>query len=197
MSEDLFWKECEVNGNQGFVCPTDSPQYCYALNSGDEVQCSTWLDLFQTSGMSSDCSMCPALDIANCATQSGSECIECAEGQTLSEMQDLCLLTDCPSGMEANVDNECVVPEPNCESGHTLTTSNCQLCKPGFELKLGKCQELPDPENCAEIEMSNPEKTCNVCVEGQYADQNGKCTGTESSEDLSICEDTDDGEQDL
>lgn len=50
----------------------------------------------------------------------------------------------------------------------------------------GNCQALLDPSNCAEVELSNPERLCNVCISGQYVGPQGKCHLIEQQDTLII-----------
>jgi hypothetical protein len=159
------------------------------------VDCPTWLSIVLQFDISTSCSLCPAPAIDNCGTQSGDVCLECAEGYAASEMQDACLLADCAEGTEASLLGDCVVPLVDCAPGYTnniASGSICEMCKPGFELNQGMCLALPDPENCAEVELSNPERTCNVCNPGYYAGPYGKC----HQEDTATCQDSDNGATD-
>jgi len=73
-------------------------------------------------------------------------------------------------GQEATASGDCVVPVADCAPNSTTPMASgalyCTLCNPGFKLELGSCQALPDPENCGEVEMANPERICTVCSEG-------------------------------
>jgi len=64
---------------------------------------------------------------------------------------------------------------------------------------FGECQALPDPENCLEVEMSNPERICAVCNEGYEQDSNGVCVLEpidENNDNEGSCQDTDNGAKD-
>jgi len=120
--------------------------------------------------LETNCSLCPAGQIDFCATQSGDKCIECTAGFLTNEDQTMCLSSSCIATQESTADGDCVTPLPNCATGMSAKTTTgqvvCSQCKPGFKMDAGNCQALPDPENCAQVEMSNPERTCNVCNEG-------------------------------
>jgi len=81
LSEDIFWQVCtNDDNNHGYLCPADNDSKCHFLDDGSSVECSTWLDIVTQNQISSACSLCPASAIANCATQSGDLCVECASG---------------------------------------------------------------------------------------------------------------------
>lgn len=68
--------------------------------------------------------------------------------------------------------NECVLPIDNCRKGHTMnkdgysaSTTYCKSCVAGYKTQGAYCEELPDPDNCAQVLMANPKK-CEVCEEG-------------------------------
>jgi len=119
-----------------------------------------------------NCSLCPAGPIEFCATQNNDKCMECIDGYSVTATQDVCLKDACTAAMESDANGDCIIPVENCTPGHSSTATSgdvvCGLCKPGFEIdqKPYVCNALPDPENCAEIEMTNPERTCKVCNEG-------------------------------
>jgi len=86
----------------------------------------------------------------------------------------LCLQdTSCGQGESVNIYGDCVVPAWACEEGYTVE-DHCELCLPGYKDEQGYCVDLPNPENCLEVEMTNPERTCAVCIEG-YVEENGQC----------------------
>ena len=64
---------------------------------------------------------------------------------------------------------------------------------PGCKIDYLTCNALPDPKNSAEIEMTNPERTCKVCNEGQYAGPLGKCHPNEEDGGDEACKDSDNG----
>jgi len=164
-----------------------------------EVACPTWLALAAENNINSNCSLCPAPLIENCVTQSGDQCLECAEGYSVTELKDFCLEESCASvGKDSLPDGTCVDTPSNCEPGMIVSSGtteqvHCTKCLPGFNLVQGSCVALPDPENCAEIEMTNPRK-CIVCEEGYSADSNGQCQ--EEKEEPAACEDSDNGATD-
>jgi len=154
------------------------------------------------------CTRCPIPGIENCLTQSDAKCIECAEGYSASPDKDVCLLDICSDqGEESTEEGSCVKAAENCTPGQSTYTSSgldeykihCKLCKPGFKMFFGECQALPDPENCLEVEMSNPERLCAVCNEGYEQDSNGVCLlepTEENNDNDDICQDTDNGAKD-
>jgi hypothetical protein len=128
------------------------------------------MDIVAQNKLSTNCSLCPSNLIDNCATQSGDKCLECVSGFSASETMDVCLSDSCAATEESTADGDCVTPPANCAPGSSTLTDtgdvHCTACKPGFEMDAGKCLALPDPANCAQVELSNPERTCNVCNEG-------------------------------
>lgn len=170
-SEDLFWHTCTSHtGVNGYTCPSDTFAACLTLHDGSEVECSTWIDMIAEHNHATNCSLCPAAPIPFCATQNFDKCTACIDGYFADETQTVCL-KDCGAGLESTSSGECVSPVDNCTPGSTLMLDNgdiiCSLCKPGFEITTThECLALPDPENCAEVEMTNPERTCKLCNEG-------------------------------
>lgn len=41
----------------------------------------------------------------------------------------------------------------------------CKSCVAGWQTRETYCDELPDPQNCAEVQNANP-KLCLSCLEG-------------------------------
>lgn len=76
---------------------------------------------------------------------------------------------DWDAGEVENIANECVLPIDNCKKGHTMTQGDgslyCKSCVAGFQTGGAFCEELADPDNCAQVLMANP-KQCEVCEEG-------------------------------
>jgi len=141
------------------------------LEDESVVECSTWLEMAAENNVTSNCSLCAApAPIDFCANQAGETCLECNPGYSLNEHQYKCLADACAAGEESTARGDCVVPVPDCAPGstHKTTSGNliCKLCNPGFKIDSGNCQALPNPENCAEVEMSNPERICKVCNVG-------------------------------
>jgi len=172
-AEDIFWQQCaNSEGQNGYICPVDTFHACLTLHDGSEVECSTWLDMIAEHHFETNCSLCPAALIEFCATQNFDKCTECVEGYSANATQDACLADACGEGEESTASGDCVVPVKNCTPGMSTFSEQhdraiCDLCMPGFKItKPYVCAPLPDPENCAEIEMTNPERTCKVCDAG-------------------------------
>lgn len=115
--------------------------------------------------------MCPEEDIANCKQQDGSVCNQCDKGFVLEDNK--CeVKKDCGKYKELSPEGECVKPSKNCTEGQTSYINKwktkCLLCKPGYELvtKNGTCKNLPNPQNCIEINYTNPKRLCSVCKDG-------------------------------
>lgn len=152
-TEDIYWQPCtNTAGQQGYLCPSDMLTACYTLGDGSSVACSTFLDIVAQNNLTTNCSLCPAELIAHCAEQSGEVCLQCEAGYSVSALKDMCL-------------DGSTEPIENCEPGQTVG-SHCKACLPGFKIVSGKCQALPDPENCMQVEMTNPERKCKVCNVG-------------------------------
>jgi hypothetical protein len=140
------------------------------LSDGTAVDCPTWLDIVEYNQLETNCSLCPQGLINFCATQNNDKCVQCIDGFTVNAAGDVCLKNACTAAQDTTAAGDCVNPLPNCAPGRSVLTDAgdvvCSECKPGFKMAAGKCQALPDPEHCAQVEMSNPERTCNVCEEG-------------------------------
>jgi len=141
------------------------------LQNGEQVECSTWIDIVSQNKIDTACFRCPAPGIANCGKQSGDQCLECNSGFQVSDTKDVCLKSSCTAAQESTADGECVAPVPNCKPGSTDKPVGgfapfCRECKAGFKLDAGNCQALPDPSNCAVVTMTNPERLCEVCNDG-------------------------------
>ena len=132
------------------------------------------------------CTSCPA----NCLDCSGSACIECALGFTLSN--NVCVKKcqlPCVS-CAANLPSVCT----SCQEGSTLfgstcvlsmtcnTDNSCTYCGQGHNYFLvrtsntgGYCSQCPTISNC--IQCSEVDASmCIVCKNGYYVEANGTCT---------------------
>lgn len=171
-SEDIFWQECKNhNGYNGYICPADTFHACLTLHNGDEVDCSTFIDIVAENHFATNCSLCPPALIEFCATQNNDKCMECIPGYSANATMDVCLNDNCTKPLESTASGDCVTPIMNCTHGSSVKLDNgdviCDLCMPGFKTSQPwECEPLPNPENCAEVEMTNPERTCKVCNEG-------------------------------
>lgn len=167
IQEEVFWQSCESAGGKGWLCPQENT--CWTLTDGQQVECSTWIDIVAQNKLDTMCFRCPAPGIANCGTQSGEVCLQCNSGYSVSAAQDVCLKNSCAAAEESTADGDCVAPVPNCTPGSTVKTTAgavCSACKPGFKLDAGHCMDLPDPEHCEVVTMTNPERLCEVCKDG-------------------------------
>jgi len=162
------------------LCPADQNNTCYYLSDGESVDCATWLDIIAQNNVNTACSKCPGEDIEHCVTQSGTQCLECAQGYYVNSTKDKCLLDNgCNEGEESTAQG-CVVPVADCESGYTVKTdsgnTHCKLCKPGFRMTNNLCEALDDPANCDKVELTNPYRKCIVCADGFQKGSDGLCT---------------------
>jgi hypothetical protein len=171
--EVVKWSMCKVGEYTGWECKSDSQVTCWYINHPDyiDLKCPLLNKLFYDAGMESNCKACPPAPIEHCKVQNGDECVECEEDyETQNGNTAVCKpkAVECPKGTEENISGNCVEPIQNCEDGLTLEQQGgtyCKQCMPGFENKMDLCNELPDPENCEEVEMATPKK-CLVCEKG-------------------------------